>query len=1499
MKKRILIVLLCLCMVAVLLPATALATGSATSITDGTGLKNAFATGGTYILEQDITYNSGYTLSLDDSKELTIIGNGKTITTSMEFSIGNGATLKLSNLTIDGGARCIKNEGMLTMEKVTLTGANMDWDGNGAGLYNAAGATAILTNCNIRGNACPGNSWGGGSGGGFYNAGTLIMENCAIVENTSTKNGAGGINYGTLYMNNCTVANNESGSAGGGIYNKGGTAYLMNSTVTGNITTYTGGGIYNSGDSLYAVNSVFAFNYANSSIKDIYCPSGPNLYSCAYGQVITNDTITGCQVLSTANSEASVTDLFNAADSESSTYARPAVTSFAKDGFTSYGVYLKSESALLTGGTATYYDRTDSTVKMSYGAGNTALGTLGTTDNQVTTYQDGSERAAGVFGALPKYSTYTVTVKSSDNAYGTASADLTSAASGTVITLTATPNANYKFQQWMTSTPGVVIDGNNQFTMPASDVTVTAVFMPKTYTVSFNPNGGTINSGNFSDYTYSIGKTLPTDVTKTGNTFDGWYTDSGFTGEKVTAISATDSGTKEYWAKWTPKTYTVSFNLNGATGTTPASISVTYDEHYGDLPTPPERPGYTFDGWYNSSSGGSKVESTTQFNYPDNQTLYARWMPLAATAPVVTTGGNLALTYGYTADSISVTAAPIEGHTFTYQWYSNDTNSNTSGSPITGETGSSYAIPAGKSAGTTEYYYCVVTATRTDNGQTATAASAVITVTVGKANGSLTPPTAITGLVYNGSAQELINAGSGTGGTIQYSLDGANWNTAVPTATNAGTYTVYYKLVGDTNHNDVAGESFNVTIGKATPSYSLPTGLTAKYSQTLADVDLSGHTGWSWMDSTQSVGDPSATPRTFQARFTPTDTNNYQIVENIAVSVKVNQADSPTLPDIPVSQKYTVTTGEKDIGAAGMPADAGTLTYIKGTESTTGSVTISSWNVDSTGKVTYTLTGGGAGDTVTLPVVIDSDNYKGATVQVIITLTPKATQDTLTVTGDTTVTFGQTLTLSSSGGSGTGAVTYEVVSGGTGAATIEGNVLTPTTAGTVQVKAVKAADNDYNQAESAPVTITITPKQITAPAADTTVFTYNGSAQTYTLAANDAYTVSGNVQTNANESGHTVTVALSDKVNTVWAGTQDTADKEYPFVIRKANPTGTPAYTAITASGKTLADAALTTNAGWPAGTLAWVDADGTTPLASTTEVVANTSYKWLFTPTDTTNYNTLTGSITPYVVSNPGIYIPPTYKVESEVTEDTDGRVSFSTGSAKKGDTVTITVTPDHYYKVDGVVVKDRNGNEIAVTANEDGTFTFQMPASQVTVEPVFSWDSPFTDVDENAYYAPAVEWGLKNSIINDPGDDTTFSPNAGCTRAQIVTFLWQAAGCPEPAGMSSFTDVSADAYYAKAVAWAVEQGITKGTGGGKFSPDEICTRSQGVTFLYRATGSPEVSDDIAFSDVAAGSYYVDAVAWAAQNGVTNGTGNGKFSPGADCTRAQIVTFLYRWMVK
>lgn len=254
-----------------------------------------------------------------------------------------------------------------------------------------------------------------------------------------------------------------------------------------------------------------------------------------------------------------------------------------------------------------------------------------------------------------------------------------------------------------------------------------------------------------------------------------------------------------------------------------------------------------------------------------------------------------------------------------------------------------------------------------------------------------------------------------------------------------------------------------------------------------------------------------------------------------------------------------------------------------------------------------------------------------------------------------------------------------------------------------------------------------------------------------------------------------------------------------------------------------------------------------------------------------------------------------PTYAIE--VGKDIrNGTVTANRRYAESGDTVTITVKPDDGFKLDELAVIDKNGNELKLTDKGNGKYTFTMPAGKVEINAAFVKEveiSPFSDVSTSAYYYEAVKWAQEKGITGGIGNGL-FGPNQPCTRAQIVTFLWRAAGSPEPKAMSSFADVSTDAYYAKAVAWAVENGITTGTGDGKFSPDATCTRAQSVTFLFRAIGKL-VDSKAEFSDVLTDSYYANAVAWAVENGVTNGIGGGLFGPNNSCTRAQIVTFLFR----
>lgn len=257
--------------------------------------------------------------------------------------------------------------------------------------------------------------------------------------------------------------------------------------------------------------------------------------------------------------------------------------------------------------------------------------------------------------------------------------------------------------------------------------------------------------------------------------------------------------------------------------------------------------------------------------------------------------------------------------------------------------------------------------------------------------------------------------------------------------------------------------------------------------------------------------------------------------------------------------------------------------------------------------------------------------------------------------------------------------------------------------------------------------------------------------------------------------------------------------------------------------------------------------------------------------------------------------YVPgaPTYPATAPAAPN--GTVTVSPANASKGANVTVTVKPNEGYELGSLAVKDASGDLLPLADLGNGKYSFVMPDGKVSVEAEFvkTAATSFADVPANAYFADAVKWAVDKDVTNGLSD-TMFGPYESCTRTQIVTFLWRAAGSPEPKTASSFTDVPVSAYYAKAVAWAIENGITNGMTETTFAPDATCTRGQIVTFLYRALKGT-ASGSTNFTDVKSDTFYADAINWAVANNVTNGTSNTTFSPNADCTRAEIVTFLYR----
>ena len=666
------------------------------------------------------------------------------------------------------------------------------------------------------------------------------------------------------------------------------------------------------------------------------------------------------------------------------------------------------------------------------------------------------------------------------------------------------------------------------------------------------------------------------------------------------------------------------------------------------------------------------------------------------------------------------------------------------------------------------------------------------------------------------NAQVTYSYAAADSGSVQ------TWDISNPPALNAGTYRMYASIGDTDNYYGFEAVYCEFVVAKATPTYTVPTGLTAKYGQTLADVTLPD--GWSWMDSSESVGGASTAAKTFQAKFTPKDTENYNTVENIELEVTVNKADGGNLKTVELEQKYTDASDHTYTPDwLGLP-DGQTWSYSSEHSVNNGSkATLTKQDIAAAnGKLTYAISGGKAGDKITITLKASCNNYEDFTITLTITLTARDDQKPLTITGDTSVIYGEKLTLTTTGGSGTGAVTYRIDTAlSTGEATIdpETGVLTPVKVGSVSVIATKAGDNDYNDVTSTP----------------------------------------------------------------------------FVLMIKPATPTGEPKYTAITTSGKTLKDAALTTKGSTLKpndGKLEWVDDKGNV-LPDNTRVEANTTYKWRFTPTDT-NYTTLTGEVELYHRSSSGGgWYDSYYTIKATV--GAGGSISPSGNvSVREGRDQTFTITPDKGYAVSNVKI---DGKSIGAVKS----YTFENVSRTHTIEVIFMkangnpQTGVFVDVATGSYYEDAVDWAVGNGITQGT-DATHFSPDGICTRAQAVTFLWRAAGSPKPETRTMpFTDIPAGSYYYDAVLWAVENGITKGTSDTTFSPNMTCTRAQIVAFLWRSEKSPAAGSRNLFADVKSSAYYADAVLWAAKEDITKGTTNTTFSPNTDCTRSQIVTFLWR----
>ena len=554
------------------------------------------------------------------------------------------------------------------------------------------------------------------------------------------------------------------------------------------------------------------------------------------------------------------------------------------------------------------------------------------------------------------------------------------------------------------------------------------------------------------------------------------------------------------------------------------------------------------------------------------------------------------------------------------------------------------------------------------------------------------------------------------------------WENIQADTLNAGTYYMYAKLGETENYGSFTTACVKFQVLRAMPTCTKPTDLTAIYGQTLADVTLPD--GWSWMNSSESVGNASTAAKKFKAKFTPADTTNYNTVEDIELEVMVN----------------------------------------------------------------------------------------------------KANQAPLTIQGADGVVYGQTLTLTTTGGSGMGAVTYRIDTAySTGGAAIDPNtgVLTPAKVGSVSVVATKAGDNDYNDITSAP----------------------------------------------------------------------------FVLMIKPATPTGEPKYTKITTSGKTLKDAALTTNGSTlnpNDGKLEWADDKGNA-LPDDTKVEANKTYKWRFMPTDT-NYTPLTGEIELYHKSGGGGgYNPP-------VTYYT---LRFETGGGS--DIPSVREAYNAYIDLTGYVPTWRGHtfigwySERSLMNKVSGVYL----TKDMTVYAGWRVDknpgtgaNPFTDVSEKDWFYGDVMFVCENGLMLGTSK-TLFSPYGTATRGMMATILWRMEGSPVPKGKNSFTDVEAGKWYADAITWTAENGIFAGYGKDKFGPDDPITREQLAAIFYRYAdykgydltvkgNLDKFKDADKITD-----YAKTAMQWAVGSGLMKGKSGNLLDPQGTATRAEIAAMLHRFIEK
>ena len=889
----------------------------------------------------------------------------------------------------------------------------------------------------------------------------------------------------------------------------------------------------------------------------------------------------------------------------------------------------------------------------------------------------------------------------------------------------------------------------------------------------------------------------------------------------------------------------------------------------------PTKEGFIFGGWYPTPDFSGEAVTAIGTDATGDKTYYAKWEkdePLVdAAKPAAITLADASYEVGKTAEPLNGKTTVTDNGTITYQWYRTNAVDDFNGTLLDGEIGDSFTPPT--DAVGTQYYYVIATNTKTDatGEKIATTRSNMATITV---------------------TEKAVTY------TVSY-----DWGTEFPDGETLPTDTGAYHRVQD------AEAAMDKTYTASSTS----------------NAQKDGKDGtWTFSGWTATVEN---TVVKFSGKWTFTETLKVDAAKPAAI----------TLTDA----SYTVGDSATALNGETTAADGGEITYqwyeATSKDNQNGTLLV--------GKTTSTFTPDTAAAGTHFYYVIATNTNATATGEktaetrsntVAITVTEKAVTYTVSYDWGTEVPDGETLPTDTvayqSVQDAEAAVDKTYTAGFTSTAQKDGkdgtwtfSGWTATVEGTVVKFTGKWAFTETLKVDAAkPAAITLADASYTvgdnATALDGTTTAADGGKITYqwyeattkddqngtllegkttptftpdTAAAGTRFYYVVATNTNADATGEKTAETRS---NTVQITVQEPAPVEM-FTVRYEWDGEAPSDAKLPQDDHTYdteeqARAAMDTTYTANSTSTARKDGkDGTWTFSGWTATAEGTvvkfSGKWTFTETP----------VRPGRPSFDGSSDRDQNHSVSAPSHINGGAVSVTPAAAPKGTTVTITAKPDNCYKLDKLTVTDQSGNRLSLNDQGNGKYTFTMPSGKVNVDAAFSKIATtisFRDVKQSDYYYDAVKWAVEKGITEGTSAET-FSPHASCTRAQTVTFLWRAAGSPEPTGtVNPFSDLSPNAYYYKAVLWAVENGITQGTSTDTFSPDATVTRGQTVTFLHRAAGAPAAGNE-SFNDVSANAYYAKAVAWANENGITSGTGNGKFSPNADCTRGQIVTLLYR----